>query len=259
MKVPYIRHDFGEVQWKATAKILFKGYTMEKYVPIKIAPVFLKACFNITVCDEELINDFFNYVCESDRKMFEQAEKNFEDVELDDILEIFNNYESKWNPNKDNYKQLLRDIAHKELIQKPAFVVKCYQNEWNGKSIHFEDMFILYEQIIPTVKNCLLKIELQEPDNVNNEQNIIFNYLKRFIKEANESMREAFFRFCTGSNLPIMTIKVAFTDTTGINRLPIAHTCSGLLQLSTTYENFVTLRSELNSILNSNIWIMDII
>ncbi|CAH1155552.1 unnamed protein product [Phaedon cochleariae] len=258
MKVPYIRHDFGELQWKAIAKIFLKGFILEKYLPIKIAPVFLKTCFNLNVNDEDLINEFFNYICDTDRQVFEQAQKNFDEVDLDELVEIFSTYESKWNPNEDNFKQLLRDIAHKELIQKPAFVVKCFQKEWEYKITNHEEILELYEKIKPSVKNCLKKIEL-ENSNITNEQNIVFNYLKKFIKEADDTIREAFFRYCTGSNLPIMSIKVAFVETTGINRLPIAHTCSGLLQLSSTYENFIILRSELNSILNSNIWIMDLV
>jgi len=42
-------------------------------------------------------------------------------------------------------------------------------------------------------------------------------------------------------------------------RAPVAHTCSGVLELPSKYEYFADFRKELNSILASNIWVMDIL
>lgn len=66
-------------------------------------------------------------------------------------------------------------------------------------------------------------------------------------------------RFCTGSDLPVHNITVTFTKTDGFARVPVAHTWSGLLQLPSTHENFVTFRNEMNNILISNVWVMDIV
>lgn len=258
LKVPYIRHDFGEIQWRAIAKIFVKGFEMEKYLPVKISLVFIKFCLNIDVDDEDLLNDFYSYICESDNMIIKRALENFEDVDQDELIDVIATYDAKWNPNRNNLSKLLRDIAHKELIQKPAFVIKCFQKEWEGKSLFQIDFIEIYEKLKPTVKNCLSKIMLDEP-NVTSEQKQVFNYLKKYIKECDHKSREAFFRFCTGSNLPINTIRVTFTETLGFSRAPIAHTCSCILQLSITYENFLTFREEINSVLSSNIWIMDIV
>ncbi|CAH1107883.1 unnamed protein product [Psylliodes chrysocephalus] len=37
-KVPYLRHDFGEKQWKSIAKIFIRGFELENYIPIKLSP-----------------------------------------------------------------------------------------------------------------------------------------------------------------------------------------------------------------------------
>jgi len=52
---------------------------------------------------------------------------------------------------------------------------------------------------------------------------------------------------------------VEFTNVVGLARAPIAHTCSGVLELPSKYEYFADFRKELNCILASNIWVMDIL
>lgn len=73
-------------------------------------------------------------------------------------------------------------------------------------------------------------------------------------------MRMSFLRFTTGSDICLGgNIKVIFISTSGIQRTPIAHTCTNTLELPETYENFIEFRTEIASLLTSNIWIMDIV
>ena len=41
-------------------------------------------------------------------------------------------------------------------------------------------------------------------------------------------------------------------------RRPIAHTCGAVLEIPHNYDTFLQLRTEFNSVLESNIWVMDI-
>ncbi len=43
-RVPSIRHDVSREKWQAIARVLLKGYTQERYLPIKISRVFLSSC-----------------------------------------------------------------------------------------------------------------------------------------------------------------------------------------------------------------------
>lgn len=258
VKVPYIRHDFGENEWSSIVKILIRGFEMVKYFPIQLSEVFLKTCYGKNVEDEELVKDFYNFICESYRILLREAVKDFDNADSEELLELFNLYESKWIPSKQNINTLIRDIAHKELIQKPSFVVKCFSNHLQNSSISFDEICSLYTKLRPTIKNCLAQISTQEVE-LNAEQNVVYSYIKKFLRESDDKVRQAFFRFSTGADLPIMKISVEFSNTTGIQRMPIAHTCSGQLQISTNYEDYVDFRSEMNSVLASNIWIMDII
>ena len=68
-----------------------------------------------------------------------------------------------------------------------------------------------------------------------------------------------FLRFTTASDVLITNkIEVSFTRLEGASSRPIAHTCGPLLELPSTYSNFVELRQEFNNILEKSNWEMDI-
>ncbi|MEQ2316911.1 hypothetical protein AMECASPLE_037275, partial [Ameca splendens] len=41
-RVPFLRHDYGQSQWESVGRIIVFGWTREKYLPMKIAPVILE-------------------------------------------------------------------------------------------------------------------------------------------------------------------------------------------------------------------------
>lgn len=259
-KVPCLRHDMGCNEWKAIAKIFVTGYQLENYIPIKIAPVFLESCLGIVPDDKTLSNNFITYVCDFDSDTIKKALNDFHSVDSDDLLNIFSSYDSKWVPNENNIKQLVRDIAHKELIQKPSFALDCFKEVFSKTHLDSEKIKQQYCNLSPTVKNCLSRIKMSDLESITQEKLNVFGYLKQYLKESDEKTRMLFFRFATGSNLPIREITVSFmVSTSTLTRCPVAHTCTGMLELPETYESFVIFRSEFNSLLNSNIWVMDII
>lgn len=88
----------------------------------------------------------------------------------------------------------------------------------------------------------------------------VARYLKKYVMELNEERLEKFLRFCTGSDLLVSTsIQVEFVVQTAFTCRPIGYTCGSLLHLSDSYDNFPDFRSEFHSILDGNIWIMDIV
>ena len=66
---------------------------------------------------------------------------------------------------------------------------------------------------------------------------------------------------CKGSDVHTgRSISVEFLQfDSDIERRPIARTCACILQLASNYDTFVDFRKEFNNVLNSGIWIMDII
>lgn len=130
----------------------------------------------------------------------------------------------------------------------------------------------------PTAKNILNILSCMES---NRDETITFGFLKRykfsaihfysyiciqklfflrFIKEASDDIRQKCLRFSTGADvITDNKIKVEFTNCTGLASTPVSHTCTGVLQLPSRYEYFSDFRKEFNSLLSSNIWVMDII
>ena len=64
-----------------------------------------------------------------------------------------------------------------------------------------------------------------------------------------------------GSSLLIRDrIAVRFVGSTSeFTRRPVAHTCGCVLELPNSYQSFIEFRSEFTSILESNVWIMDVV
>lgn len=70
-----------------------------------------------------------------------------------------------------------------------------------------------------------------------------------------------FLRFCTGCHLIVSDriLSVEFAVMSDFTRRPIGRTCGMFLQLCENYENFPDFRAEFNAVLESNIWVMDIV
>ncbi|CAG9763590.1 unnamed protein product [Ceutorhynchus assimilis] len=245
-KVPIIRHDFGEQEWKAIATILKIGFLKEKYFPIKLAPTFMSECLGETYLDEDILNDFLKYLNQLDKDMVTSALNNFEEVDNDDLITLCDTFKSKWIPSKDNFRMLIQSIAQQEIIQKPAFVSQCFKTELIEISSQIINLKEIYIKLEPSAKNVIAALELcdnTESASCNTENTKkIYGFLVKYIKESDEKIRSSFLRFCTGSNLITNKIKVEFIESDGFARAPIGHTCTNLLQLPNSYENYVVFR-----------------
>lgn len=255
-KVPLIREDYNKTKWEAVAKIIYVGWKQVEYFPIKLAPIFMQNCIvSQTPINSKLIENFLNIVSESEREVIKSGIENFDQTDFDELLEILNNFDCRRIPNKLNLKDIIYDIAHKEIVQKPKYIIDCWEPFLTGL-IDCQTLNNLYEKCDAKPKNILNILEVA--DNLRQEETTILNFLKKFIRESDKSILEKFLRFCTGADLITdRKISLQFKNCTGMQRTPVAHTCSGILEIDLTYDNFPEFRSEMNSVLNSNIWVMD--
>ena len=84
--------------------------------------------------------------------------------------------------------------------------------------------------------------------------------MKRFIRGLDEAKLATFLRFTTASDVLVTdTLTISFTDNEGLQKRPVAHTCSFTLEVPSTYSSFCELREEFMSILNSDGWEMNIV
>lgn len=98
------------------------------------------------------------------------------------------------------------------------------------------------------------------PNELTAPQITIVSYLKKFIRECEETTLSSFLRFCSGSDIiiPDRKLTISFANTCGFKRMPVAYTCGFTIELAINYENCADFRSEMNSVLKSNMWIMDL-
>ena len=68
-----------------------------------------------------------------------------------------------------------------------------------------------------------------------------------------------FLRFTTAMDIMNDKKIVTFIKREGLRARPIAHTCGPLLEIPSTYVNYVELREDFMNVLNRDNWEMDIV
>ncbi|VEN64120.1 unnamed protein product, partial [Callosobruchus maculatus] len=153
-KIPTIRDDYNQYKWEAIAKIIQVGWTHVQYFPIKLAPVFMKYCIFGYEEKSELINNFFYILSESEKDVLQRALDDFKTTDYDELLEICSTLDCKRLPNESNMKEIVFDLAHKELFQKPKYIVDCWQTVMKN-CLTQETLKNIYIKSEPTTKNIL--------------------------------------------------------------------------------------------------------
>lgn len=188
-----------------------------------------------------------------------QAINGFPEVDPDDLLEVLDSYGCWRRITAESFPAVLNEIAHKELVQKLMFVIDCWREvTLHSLSLTPESLTSMCSDLQPTSKKVCPLIKCPVP--LTPKQKEIGNHLKRFIKELDETKLQTCLHFCTGSDLVVTdSIFVEFQEMTEFTRRPAGHTCGRILQLADNYDNFPDFRSEFNAVLESNVWVMDIV
>jgi len=177
-------------------------------------------------------------------------------------LEVLDNHSCKKNPTASNISGIVHELAHKELVQEPKFIIDCWKDVLQpspfGK-VTSTELRDLYNEAIPTSKKVIQRLRIN-PTSVT--QNETANHIKRYLREADRSTLEAFLRFCTGSDLLVHSnreITIEFTEMSEFELRPIGRTFSQTLLLGEHYSNYPEFRAEMNCVMKSNIWVFDFV
>ncbi|KAL3885447.1 hypothetical protein ACJMK2_025633 [Sinanodonta woodiana] len=132
-------------------------------------------------------------------------------------------------PTKDNIRNLVRDISHHQIEQKPSFVTECWSpllQCYLRPLLPNTGLEEVYRDLHVTNKNVLNLLQL--PDDISKAVKLTLDALRQYIKSCNKDKLTAFLRFFRLT--PSMS---AFT------LRPIAHACGCVLELYTSYDNFL--------------------
>lgn len=199
VKVPFIRHDFPAETWKAIGKIFLMGYQHCQYLPNKLALPFLEqVLFNSVYSD--IKKHFLHFVSSQEREVLMQAMSDFFAVDSNDLVEVLDSYGCRRRITAETFSTVLDEIAHKELIQKPMFVIDCWREITNYHlSLSPEALKKKFSDLQPTSKKvCQL---LKFAADLTPKQKEVANHLKKFSRELDDNKLLKFLRFCTGSDL----------------------------------------------------------
>lgn len=113
----------------------------------------MESCiFSYTMSD--LSANFQCTLSESERATFDMATTNFESVDYNELLDVCSSLECRRRPTKDKFEEILSYIAHKEIIQKPKFIIDCWEPVLKGL-MGTECVVEIYNKRIANSKNVL--------------------------------------------------------------------------------------------------------
>lgn len=172
----------------------------------------------------------------------------------DELISILSFYGCKEAPRPANLSQLLIQAAYYTFSIKPAAALSMmnagipenHRSFWKNRTV--EKLYSFYISLsVSTAKVLNL---LQEPVIENASQAEVWQFLRRFVGNMNVDELRTFLRFVTGSFvISVPAISVSFNTLSGLARRPISHTCSPMLEISSTYVSLPEFTAEFSTVL----------
>lgn len=250
-KVPTVRHDMGEMQWKAFGRIIAYAFKID-YFPLYLSPVFLTSCLfgDSEINNKNLLNGFKLYVGMGEKDIIEKNLANL-DTKDEDLLDFLDSYGSHSLPKDGSFKELVLEIAHQELVQKPKYIASCFSNTLSkilNKSIgDLNALYKMYKEKDPTPSKIVKALDVQK--GLDAKQQKVVTFLIKFIKSLDNKDLRLFLRFVTASDNMSSSIKVRFCKQN--MRAPRSRVCVTQLELDDTYQYFNELSEEFYSLLRN--------
>ncbi|XP_041861569.1 uncharacterized protein LOC121652708 isoform X2 [Melanotaenia boesemani] len=258
IKIPVTRHDMKDV-WENIAKVMVLGYNMVKYFPIVLPKPFLSHCLGLEIQDDDLFSSFLETIPSEEKEVAEQATKDLKSVSTtEEWLDFLEAHDVKILVTEANVRKTILEVAHKELVQDPAYIAECWSCVLKELKLPPGGLDEVFSSLTPSPRKV---IAMLEHETLNKRESQILDFLKKFIRNCTELRLRKFLRFCTGADLIVaQKIQVRFTDPESIfTRRPTSHTCGCVLEVPNNYASYPELAEEFTNILDANMWVMDIV
>nr|XP_055076025.1 uncharacterized protein LOC129455338 isoform X2 [Misgurnus anguillicaudatus] len=264
-RVPRLRPDYSEKEWKAVGKVWLKGYLDHGIMPIRLSPAFVLACCQgVDSVDEELLmTSFARFLSVTERLSIEKAlQGSMDESDEEELLDLFSRMGAHCLPSKENLRATIVTMAHKALLQEPKFIIDCFHSSIHTAlptPITKSRLMELYESKKPTNRKVAQMIKPSN-ESLSAQEQTALNHLLRYVRSIDQKKLETFLRFCTGSTVLCKDkIEVTFNNLCGLSRRPVAHTCGAVLELPCTYSTYPEFRTEFDCVLSGDCFTMDIV
>ena len=258
--------------FRVIGRVFSHAYLIAGMFPDRIAFPCLAAIFlgqSVSIPDIVLHESFLFSLCTYDALVVNKALKLGDSIYPQDIQEglntIFSNKGCRELPCAKNLTRLISQAAYYTFLIKPAAALNMLNSGipqqhiqfWEGVSVqklkHIYDVLsVSHIKVLKLLKEPLMTTAAEEE---------VWLYLRQFIGNMSRDELRAFLRFTTGSFVICLPrITVIFNKLQGIARRPIAHTCSGTLELSTCYASLPEFVGEFRAVLTTSdchTWTMD--
>ncbi len=252
-RVPCIRHDMGKQQWQAVARIFLKGFFQTGYFPIQISQVFLISLMfgEDAITNDMYLESFKRYVSRAEADMMEKVMECKLPLDDDDFEDFLSAFDCKKIVNEANITEVLIELAHKELVQKPSYVADCWEKIISPLKLYFPTIDELANQLSSLQPTPAKVCRMFNATPATPAEAETLAHLKRWVKGLDDTSLRKFLRLSTAADVLIgAEIQVTFTSLTGAARRPIFHTCGSVLELPSTYDDFCDFRQELTNIVS---------
>ena len=274
--VPVVHPHTDLTRYKVLGYILSHGFMSCGFIPNRLAfPVlaFVLLGCSVEIPSSIIIDSFIDYVSTYESSVFRDAlnaskegAATFSPELVNSLMAILGSMGCRENPTTRNIRQLITDVAKHELTVKPlgalfsfhSGVPNQYHPFWQ-KHFNVNSLYKLYKALSATPETVIRALFV--PDDISANQSRVFGYLKTFIGNLNHQDLCNFLRFTTGSSVMIHDrISLTFNTESGLVRRPVSHTCSCILELSSTYLTYPDFEDEFLTVIRSEAaWPMDAI
>ena len=264
--VPRICPAIDESVYTILGRILWHGYVLSGVFPISLNKVFVELVFvgkeNIT--DDDFLGGFLEYVStyESiklsnilDEKLLSAESRMF-------LIDLLSEYSVSKLPTTENKRAVLVSVGKTELLNKPKMAIDAFREVFlqgigNDVVISKNAVGKLYKSLAVNTDKVLSLLALDDASTMTKPKEMIFTYLKRYIRNLTAKELPLFMRYVTGSaTVSGDLIKVIFHAYGGNLPHVLVHTCSSIVDLpSGGYDNFNDFRAQLDEVIkNAESW-----
>ncbi|XP_052060186.1 uncharacterized protein LOC127700661 isoform X1 [Mytilus californianus] len=267
--VPYLPlvNMENENKFLLLGRILTHSTAILGFLPIQISTsVLMVMVYNTTEIEEHaLVEDFLLYLDTKDRKLVKEAIDDFSKLsenQVRDLQELFFRYEMGCMLRPDSFRSHLLKIARNELCVKPRAL--CEKMRQGIPEDHFDRFWchltvdhidLLHARLKPSAEKILNCLKPVVPfGDLTRRRRRVYEFFQEFIEKLGDEDLLLLLQLITGQScVPKRTIQVEFSELGGVQRRPVFHTCSYMVELPDTYTSFKDFEKEMNNIMNSDI------
>ena len=260
MLVPAVNTKWQPDEWVSVGRILAKGYNDHNFLPLKLTMAFMIALIHgeAAVTPTVLSQGLLSYLCTDDAALVRTAldhPETLDDDQRELLVDVFDGLGCCQLPSDSNAMgACILQTAQAKLIQEPKYVLDCMAEGCRPTLRTFfrdaESVEAIYEEMKVTTKRVS---DLLTANPSSQSEGKAFRFLQQYVRSQNPEALAKLLHFLTGTDVMCVSkIDVEFTQTGGLGRRPIAHTCGPLLQLPATYSAYRELRQEFDGILQGD-------